>query len=937
MLVQSSRRAFLSWVVVSIALLVGALTSMPVRAQGVPIPVQEQVELFNSLPPAQQQALIREFQRGLPPAQRQAIIEMLQRDGSGPTPQRNDETSTPELDELRNGQQRRSVLDDERLRLLDLTFKANNWLVLELTQREGALSRLTGEQAQALTDFQQRIEDGNPYQLDADGRLLLPGVPAIALGGLDVEQATVRIRTEPALRPFEITVTRLPLQPVGAEALDPFGYDLFDRVPTTFAPADDIPVPADYVIGPGDSVNVQLFGNENDEFFLEVSREGVINFPQLGPITVAGLTFSELRALVNQRVNEQMIGVRASVTLGELRSIRVFVLGDVVRPGSYTVGGLSTMTNALFASGGVKPIGSLRRVTLLRNGQTVTTLDLYDLLLRGDTSSDSRLQPGDAIFVPPIGPTVAVEGEVRRPAVYEIRNERSVADLIALAGGFNAGANRATIKLERVVPNRGTTVQDIDLTAASGGSTAVVQDGDKIRVLRNLDRLENAVRLSGNVFEQGLYEWRPGMRLSDLLPSPELVRPMSDLRYVMIRRELSPNVAVQVLSADLEAIWSRAPGANDVALQPRDTVYVFNLETGRQQVIAPIVEELEAQSGSNQPLPVVRVGGQVRAAGTYPLEPGMRVSDLVRAGGGMTASAYAIEAELTRYAIINGEYRETELMTIDLASVLRGDPRANVLVEPYDFLNVKEVPRWQAEATVTLRGEVVFPGVYPIRLGETLSSVLARAGGLTSQAFAAGSVFTRVELRQREREQIEALARRVESDLASLSLSDPSSSDAISIGQSLITQLRNAVPTGRLVIRLDEIIAGTERADILLRNGDELFVPMSTQEVTVLGEVQYATSHLFEQGLRRDDYIAKSGGLTRRADEKLIYVVRANGEVSADSGSRWFRRDGTTDIRAGDTIVVPLDVDRTRPLARWSAVTQVVYNLAIAAAAVNSF
>jgi protein involved in polysaccharide export with SLBB domain len=273
------------------------------------------------------------------------------------------------------------------------------------------------------------------------------------------------------------------------------------------------------------------------------------------------------------------------------------------------------------------------------------------------------------------------------------------------------------------------------------------------------------------------------MRLSDLLSRPELVKPMSVLSYVLIRREVAPNVDIEVLSADLDGIWRRRC-ADDVALEPRDTVYVFNLEIGRRHIVEPIVKELEAQSGPNQPLPVARVGGQVRAAGGYPLEPGMRISDLPRAGGGLSEAAYPIEAELTRYAVINGGYRETDVMTVDLAAVLRGAAQADMLVAPYDYLNVKEVPRWRrGQATVKLRGEVTFPGTYLIRQGETLSSVLERAGGVTGQAFAEGGVFTRAELRERERGQLETLARRVETDLASLSLSDPTESDAITIGQ----------------------------------------------------------------------------------------------------------------------------------------------------------
>jgi hypothetical protein len=218
-----------------------------------------------------------------------------------------------------------------------------------------------------------------------------------------------------------------------------------------------------------------------------------------------------------------------------------------------------------------------------------------------------------------------------------------------------------------------------------------------------------------------------------------------------------------------------------------------------------------------------------------------------------------------------------------------------------------------------------------------LSSVLARAGGPTAYAFLQGSVFTRVELRQREREQFESLARRLENDLATLSLTDPDSGDALTTGQTLVAQLREAVPTGRLVIRLDDIIAGVPNTDVSLKGGDRLVLPELSQEITVLGEVQYPTSHLHENGLIRGDYIERSGGLTARADQRRIYVVHANGEVVVDGRSRWFARQANSSVRAGDTVVVPLDVDRGRGLARWSSITQIIYNTAIAAAAVRSF
>jgi protein involved in polysaccharide export with SLBB domain len=893
-----------------LALSLGAMAQSPGRQS--PVPTDEQLEMINQLPPAQRQAVLRELRQ----QQRQAGQDEALEQPELVLPPEEELAEEPEEEEEE-----------------PLTLAGESTVVLEFDFRFELLEE-PPEELEAIEAFRSRLLAGNPYQLDGQGYLYLPGVPAIALAGLDMDQAVVRIEAETILAPFKVFLTPLPLAPVGVAALEPFGYDLFRGVPTTFAPATDIPVPADYVIGPGDTVNVQLFGNENAEYVLVVSREGVINFPEIGPISVAGLGFDELENEIIRRVSDQMIGVRASVTLGELRSIRVFVLGDVERPGSYTVSGLSTMTNALFVSGGVSDIGSLRRIELKRAGRTAARLDLYDLLLRGDTRGDARLQPGDVIFVPAIGATVTVSGDVKRPAIYELRDTATVAQVVELAGGYRATANPSTIKVERVDPGRGIAVRDVDVAAAANEA---IRDGDLVRVLPSLEQLRGSVRLVGNVYQPGLYEWTPGMRLTDLLPAADLVKPLSDLNYVLIRREVRPNVQIEVLSADLEAAWRTPRAALDVTLVPGDTVHLFNQDIGRERIVSGLIAELRAQAAPTVPVPIAQVGGRVRAPGEYPLEAGMRISDLIRAGGGLSESAYSIDAELTRPQVVGGEYVELNVLTIDLAAILAGDSAADLIISPYDYLNIKEIPRWREQQTVELLGEVVFPGTYPIKQGERLSQVIARAGGITEAAFLAGAVFLREDLKEREREQIANLAARIEGDLASSSLAGEDAAERLSIGRSLVEQLRATKPTGRLVIDLTATLARADGADILLKDGDRLMIPDQSQEVTVLGEVQYPTSHVYADELDRDDYIFRSGGLSQKADKRRVYVVRASGEVLANSGSRFFRRAGRTTIRPGDTIVVPLDTERVKPIVFWSSATQILYNLAIAAAAVNSF
>jgi protein involved in polysaccharide export with SLBB domain len=410
----------------------------------------------------------------------------------------------------------------------------------------------------------------------------------------------------------------------------------------------------------------------------------------------------------------------------------------------------------------------------------------------------------------------------------------------------------------------------------------------------------------------------------------------------LIRREDDQN-RVYVVSANLDDVWSNTNSAENVVLRARDTVYVFSLAFGRQRVIQPLLEELNLQARVGEPFGEVSISGSVKAPGTYPLESGMRISDLIRAGGRLSEEAYTLRAELARYEIVDGEYRTSDVIDVDLDAILRGNRSADLVLKEHDNLRISTVPEWDSLWSVTLEGEIKFPGIYRIRRGETLRQVLERAGGLTAASFPEGAIFLRESLREREQKQINALARRLETDLATLSLEarDTSGGQALETGESLLRQLRELRAVGRLVIDLEQLAArstGSELVnDVELRDGDELLVPKQSQEITVLGETQQNTSHLFQPGLSRDDYIEMSGGLTRRADKKRIYIVRASGAVVTGNRSRWFGRRQGGELRPGDTIVVPLDTDRIRPLTFWTNVTQILYQGALAVAAIQTF
>ena len=807
--------------------------------------------------------------------------------------------------------------------------------------RTAAFDQLSEDDRARLDALMALVRSKNPYRLSHDGALTLPGFPPIALLGLTEEQATLRLKVEPAFRGIDIRLTRLPLKRTGAEGLKPFGYDLFDQGVSTFAPVTNIPVPSSYVVGPGDQLNLQLYGNQNRYLQLMVARDGRISLPDIGPMNVGGQTFEQVKSGVEARVERQMIGTHASVSMGDTRSIRVFVLGEAKYPGSYTVSGLATITSALYGAGGAKPAGSLRNIQLKRDGALVRQFDLYDLLIRGDTTDDAKLLQGDVIFIPPVGSTVSIDGEVRRPAIYEIRSQSTVADLMQLAGGLTPEADLSDAMLTRIDANQRRVVVPVDLSAAAAKEP--LRNGDLVHVMRLRPTLDSGIVVQGYLYTPGTFAYHQGIRLTDVVRSVDELRPDADMHYLLIRRELPPDRHISVLSADLAAAL-KAPGSPaDLELSPRDRITVFDLASGRDHVIQPLLDQLRVQGTSGQPTETVHVSGQVKVPGEYPLEPAMRVSDLIRAGGGAADAAYGGQAELTRYSVVTGA-RHTELIEVDLAAAMRGDPAANIPLRAFDTLTVKEVPLWGAQESVTVKGEVRFPGSYAIRRGETLKSVIERAGGLTTFAFPEGSVFTRESLRKREQEQLDLLADQMQRSVTSFALGgavaagQTGGAATLTLAQALLGQLRQTRAVGRMVIDLPRLMRERPGStdDVVLRAGDQLLVPRFEQQVTVLGEVHNSTSLLYNPRMSRDDYIAESGGTTRRADRGQIYVVRANGSVVASGGGGWFRRTGSADIKPGDTIVVPLDVEHLPPLPFWQAVTTILYNVAIAVAAVHS-
>ena len=780
--------------------------------------------------------------------------------------------------------------------------------------------------------------------------------------------------------------------PVESEEAARFGMDLFDAEISTFAPVDDALVPDEYKLGPGDTLVIQFFGKENEHYSLNVSRQGDISLPRLGPISLSGLSFKEAEALIQRRVEEQLIGVQAAISMGRLRAISIFMAGEVENPGAYAVSALTTVTQALFVAGGISEIGSLRSIQVKRSGRTVGSFDVHDLLVRGDASGDLRLQSGDVIFVPPYANLVEVEGAVRRPLRYEMKSSETIEDLIKLAGGYSSKAHRQSAVLER-----GATLlelpelKNIDLASRKDLSLKL-RDGDLLRIAESTEQFENQVTLEGAVVRPGDYAWQVGARISDIVRSIDAdLLPIVDLTYALIVRIENDRRDIEVLQFDLGAAILNKGSPYDPILHRKDRVIIFGLadeevladeqseeeelsriqehtqlvELGflsqsdalarlevetldglnepdeeivyrRQDLLKPILAKLRAQARQGRPMQVVSISGAVKVPGDYPLKQGDRLFDLIRAAGGLTDSAFLDGAEFRRVVGDSGKVR-SDFSEVSISKFgVSVSTLENFQLQSRDHLTVREIPDWTPDRTITLRGAVRFPGTYLFGKGERLGDVLIRAGGLTEDGFAAGALFTREEIKEREAEQARQYAEQIVNSYAAATLTREDLQSNYEEIQQISQRLQSYEGVGRMVIDLEAILAGDKAADVSLLDGDELVIPLRSHSIAVIGEVQRAATHSYQSDFDIDDYLELSAGLTKRANEKAIYVVKANGSVhNYRSRSSWFKfssRD--SGLKPGDAIVVPIDNEYRDRFSFWADVTQILSQGSLAVAAI---
>jgi protein involved in polysaccharide export with SLBB domain len=732
-----------------------------------------------------------------------------------------------------------------------------------------------------------------------------------------------------------------------------YGRRLFDEVPTTFAPVERVPVPADYVLGPGDELLIRAWGKIDLDSRVTVDRNGQVYLPRIGTLNVAGLRYEQVEGYLHAAVSALFKDFELNVALGQLRSIQIFVLGSARQPGAYTVGSLSTLVNALFASGGPSATGSMRHIQLRRGNRLLAEFDMYDLVQKGDKSHDVPLLPGDVIYIPPIGAQIAISGNVNEPGIYELRAQTTVAAALEGAGGLTSLAGAERVLLERIDDHSTRRVEEFPLDTS--GFARLLQDGDVLRIYPLSPKFENAVTLRGNVAQPGRYAWKDGMRVSDLIPS----------RDFLITRDF----------------WNRQ---NQPA--PRDTNHPFGTEPAHQfgNQRSDEFENRRTEQAGNQPLdrsderrdhPDDQPVGQLEDQSTdqssnqrtnqledQPTDhSGDQRNDMPatseRSGSSRTTMIAAVgqnNAEINwEYAVIerlDEHDLSTRLIPFRLVNAI--DNRAspdNQLLRAGDVVTIfsradLDLPTEKHASFVRVGGEVNAPGVYRVNPGETLRDLVAAAGGLTQHSYLYASTLTRVSTRHAQEEELRQATEQMQRELfARYANATPATGQTgadqqaqLTFQQSALARLSSIKPTGRVVLEMkSDAATATDIPDFSLEDGDTFYVPPRLSTVQVAGSVYNANAFRHQPEKRLIAYLNDAGGATREADEKRIFVIHADGTVVSRQSRNSHGRFEKLELLPGDAIVVPQKLKLSSKMSDLLQATQFMSQTALTAAALS--
>jgi protein involved in polysaccharide export with SLBB domain len=721
-----------------------------------------------------------------------------------------------------------------------------------------------------------------------------------------------------------------------------FGSDVFLNRDDTltgragFGPRDmpvDLPIGPDYVIGTGDGLTINIWGGISQNLTRMVDREGKIVLPEAGTIVVAGLTLQQAKYAIADALKQQFRNAQVDVTIARLRTVRIYVVGDVQRPGAYDLSSLSTPLNALYAAGGPTSIGSLRIVRHYRGKQLVREVDLYDFLLNGSRMDDERLEPGDTLLVPPAGPQVAVAGMVKRPASYELKSNSTLAEVLKDAGGATVAAALNHITIERIQPNRERETVTLDLPASSTAEVTqkaiaafAVKDGDRIRVAPITPHSERAIYVEGHVVRPGKYPYQDGMKLSDVVRTYQDLLPEPAVKGDLIRL-IPPDLHAETIQFDVADVLI---GNTSISLQPFDTIRIY----GRYEADAP----------------QVAIRGEVLRPGAYALSQGMTAAQLVRMAGGFKRDALLETADLTSYTIQDEKKVISDRMPVSIGEAVRSqNSPSDVPLKAGDVLTIHQISGWSdIGSSVTLDGEVTYPGSYGLQEGERLSSVLRRAGGFRGTAYPAGAVLVRIQVRELEEKSRAELIRQIETTSAAArlapNLSNQDQAAALQVAaqqqNEALQRLRTQPASGRLVIHVSMDIntwAGTD-ADVEMRNGDMLTVPKRPSFVLITGQVYNSSAITYVPDKDAGWYLRHAGGTNEVANRGEIFVIRANGSVVGRRSGEWYNSNVlSTRLDPGDVIVVPQKIGGSVFWRNLLTVAQLSSSIAFTAAVAGVF
>jgi protein involved in polysaccharide export with SLBB domain len=785
-------------------------------------------------------------------------------------------------------------------------------------------------------------------------------------GGFAIDQ---NILGPPPTNPSEMAQPKVPLRPEtefeqmvadsAGRILPLFGQSLFVQPPSTFSPVDRLPVPSDYIIGPGDELQIRIWGQVGADLRAIVDRSGQIYVPQVGQISVAGVRYEDLEQHLKGHISKVFRNFNITASLGRLRSIQVLVVGNARYPGTYTISSLSTLVNAIFASGGPAPQGSLRHIQVRRSGVTITDFDFYDLLIKGDKTKDVRLQPGDVLYIPPVGPLVAISGSVNTPAIYEMKENSSLSDLIEIAGDLSTVADTSKITIDRFVDHQSRKTLEFPYDEQS--RTLHLEDGDIVRVFSIVPRFQDTVTLRGNVANPGRYPWQAGMRVRDLIPNAQA---LLTRRYWRDRAAIVNGRATEYPLRS-ERFGPDQQQTNGNNLTKSNAISDVQDSDGSQSLPDDSVNGI----GSSNVKGAFAAQSALAASGNTSLRPGdpKPVDSQQRFSSGDNFAnpniARNVAEDVRRYSPeINWDYAIIQRVNPeDLSSrliwmsprkaILERDEASNLELLPGDIVTIFSqrdisVPQVNRSQYVIIEGEVKRPGVYRLETNETLHSVLKRAGGLTPDAYVYGSQLTRESARIQEQKSLDELVRIMEVQIRQSAVTVAASARSGELPQmmaaqeAIIAQLHSARASGRVALPVkpkDKSL--TDYPNMAMEDNDRLTIPHNPSTVAVVGNVYNPGSFIFDPHNSTGAYLEMAGKGKPASDLHHAFVLRANGVVVAATDVNGLfvgAKFNHLRLYPGDQIVVPYKLPIgtfTRGLRDW---TQIASQLAVTGAVLST-